>query len=92
MGAELNERVLRQIDEGMAIASCMDAAIHNYKEIDFVDIDGQRFQFGLDADDGIFSLVLGPARAHGIQTLFVNGDEQYYLRPQFIVEMIEVPS
>ena len=58
------------------------------KSIDFVDTDGQRFNFELDADDEIYSLVLGPARGHGIQTLFVNGDdEQYKLRAQFIVDV-----
>ena len=63
------------------------------KSIDFVDVDGQRFSFELDADDEIYSLVLGPQRAHGIQTLFVNGDdEQYKLRPQFIVDMTGVTS
>lgn len=58
------------------------------KEILFADIEGKKYHFALDADDGIYSLVLGPKRARGIQTLFVNGsDEQYrlYLRDIFAV-------
>lgn len=56
--------------------------------IDFVDVDGQRFSFALDADEGVFSLVLGPARGKGMQTLFVNGnDEQYKLFAHDIIDM-----
>lgn len=62
------------------------------KEIQFVDIEGQKYHFALDADDGIFSLVLGPKRAHGVQTLFVNGDdEQYKLYPHHILEALFNP-
>ncbi len=68
-------------------------ASQSVKSIDFVDVDGQRFSFELDADDGIYSLVLGPPRAHGILTLFVNGDdEQYKLRAHFIVDMVGVTN
>lgn len=62
------------------------------KEILFVDVEGQKFHFALDADDAIYSLVLGPKRAHGIQTLFVNGDEeQYKMHTRDILEALFNP-
>lgn len=61
------------------------------KSIDFVDLTGYRFRFKLDADDGIYSLVLGPVQRHGVHTLYVNGeDERYHLHAYDIVDMEEV--
>ena len=55
------------------------------KEIKFVDVTGQKYHFALDADDGINSLELGPVNK-GVQTLSVNGDEQYRLRAHDIID------
>jgi len=59
--------------------------------IDFIDVDGQRFRFELDAEDEIYSLVLGPRRGQGVQRLFVNGDDEVYaLRSRGIIDMTGV--
>jgi hypothetical protein len=59
--------------------------------ISFIDINRQRYNFEVDADDGIHSLFLNPVdRRRGVQSLVVNvGDcpipEVYHLRPKDIL-------
>lgn len=56
------------------------------KSISFIDIEGQRFNFELDAEDEIFSLFLLPKNRRGVHTLVINGQpEVYFFRPKDIL-------
>lgn len=57
--------------------------------IRFVDVTGQVYHFELNADEGIYSLVLVKGPKRGVQSLVINGEtEVYHLRPKGIIDMI----
>jgi hypothetical protein len=58
------------------------------KGIKFIDALGKAFFFELDAEDGIYSLVLLPLR-RGVHRLCVNGEtEVYFCSPKHILDLV----
>lgn len=56
------------------------------KSIKFIDALGQTFDFELNADEGIYSLVLVTGAKRGFKSLVVNGEtEVYHMRPKDII-------